>query len=265
MLLRGLREAPIEMTVKFDGLALNWLGYACARVSGEDGPVVYTDPGRYGTLDGTWAERYGGIDHPSGPQYDATDGDVVLVTHDHHYDSDGVQRVAAPDATVIVYEGVDASRIGGSRAAAPVDDLPYDIKRVAYGDTVTVGDVDIDVVPAYSQPDGPNTDADGNPGHPYGFGCGFRFRVADKWLFWTGDSDVVDEHADLDVDVFMPSIARSITMNRYDAADLAETLSPELVVPIHYNTFDGLRSDSEAFAADVAGRAIPVALDESWG
>jgi len=34
------------------------------------------------------------------------------------------------------------------------------------------------------------------------------------------------------------------------------------VVPIHYNTFEMLRADSGAFAADVAGRAIPVALDE---
>lgn len=52
-------------------------------------------------------------------------------------------------------------------------------------------------------------------------------------------------------------------MNRHGAADLAETLDPDLVVPIHYNTFDALRADSGAFAADVAKRGIPVALDEN--
>jgi hypothetical protein len=33
-------------------------------------------------------------------------------------------------------------------------------------------------------------------------------------------------------------------------------------VPIQYNTFDSLRADSGAFAADVAKRRIPVALDK---
>jgi len=60
----------------------------------------------------------------------------------------------------------------------------------------------------------------------------------------------------------MPSISRHFTMNRHGAADLAETLDPDLVVPIHYNTFDMLRADSGAFAADVAKRGVPVALDE---
>ncbi|MFB6217579.1 MAG: MBL fold metallo-hydrolase, partial [Halobacteriaceae archaeon] len=97
------------MTVRHDGLAVTWLGYATARIAGD--ATVYTDPGRYGTLDGTWAERYGGADHPSGPAYDRGDGDVVVVTHDHHYDSEGVGRVADEDATVVVYEAVDADRV----------------------------------------------------------------------------------------------------------------------------------------------------------
>jgi L-ascorbate metabolism protein UlaG (beta-lactamase superfamily) len=37
---------------------------------------------------------------------------------------------------------------------------------------------------------------------------------------------------------------------------------PDLVVPIHYDTFDDLEANGEAFAGDVASRSIPVALDE---
>ncbi|TKX82668.1 MBL fold metallo-hydrolase, partial [Halorubrum sp. SS5] len=44
-------------------------------------------------------------------------------------------------------------------------------------------------------------------------------------------------------------------------ADLAEAMGPDLVVPIHYDTFDLLEADGEAFAGDVASRSIPVALD----
>jgi len=108
--------------------------------------TVYTDPGRYGVLTGEWTPPTPAAadSHPSGPAYDARDGDVVLVTHDHHWDPDGVTRVADADAT------------------------------------------------------------------------------------------------------------------------LAERLDPDLVCPVHYDTFDRLAADSGAFAADVATRGVPVVLDEEW-
>ncbi|MFB6120150.1 MAG: MBL fold metallo-hydrolase [Halobacteriaceae archaeon] len=252
------------MTVTHDGLDLSWLGYATARVEAPDGTVVYTDPGRYGVLDGTWAEQYGGVDHPSGDAYDARDGDVVLVTHDHHYSDEGVDRVAASDATVVVYEDVDADRITeGGRPVDSPESLRDDVRRVGYDETVTVDGVAVTAVPAYNHPDGPRADENGTVAHPEGFGCGFHFEVAGVPCLWTGDSDVVPEQEALDVSVLFPSIAQSFTMDRHEAADLAEALSPTLVLPIHYNTFPGLEADSGAFAADVAKRGVPVVLDES--
>jgi L-ascorbate metabolism protein UlaG (beta-lactamase superfamily) len=50
-------------------------------------------------------------------------------------------------------------------------------------------------------------------------------------------------------------------MDRHSAADLAETLDPELTVPVHYDTFEALETDSHSFAADVASRSVPVVLD----
>ncbi len=252
------------MTVRHDGLTVSWLGYANARISDGD-QVVYTDPGRYGTLTGEWAEQYGGAPHPTGPAYDARDGDLVVVTHDHHYDSDGVRRVASEDATVLVYEAVSADGVkeNSGRDVEPPEELPYDIRRVEYGDELTINGIDVHVVPAYNQPDGPwGGGKNGDPLHPEGFGCGYSLTIDGTTCFWTGDSDVIDDHYDLDVSLFLPSISQSFTMNRHDAADLAESLDPDLVIPIHYNTFDDLEADSASFAADVAQRSIPVALDE---
>lgn len=253
------------MTVKHDGLLVDWLGYATARIESPTGSVVYTDPGRYGVLTGEWESMYGGRNHPSGGAYDAHDGDLVVVTHDHHYDSDGVRRVATEDATVLVYEAVssDGVKANSGRDVEEPEDLPYDVRRVSYGDTASVDGIDVEVVPAYNHPDGPWGDAnDGEPLHPEGFGCGFHLTVDGIPCFWTGDSDVIDAHYDLDVSLFMPSISKSFTMNRTDAADLAEELDPDLVLPIHYNTFEALESDSASFASDVAERGVPVVLDE---
>lgn len=247
--------------VRHDGLHVDWLGYATARIEGE-GSVVYTDPGRYGVLTGEWADTYGGADHPIGGPYEARDGDLVLVTHDHHYDDDGIERVASEDATVLVYEDVSAERIrNGGRTVRPPEELPYEVHRVEYGDTIHRHGVDVRVVPAYNRSDGPNT-RNGAPLHPPGFGCGFHVSVDEIACFWPGDSDVIEEHSGLDVSLLLPSIAQSFTMDRHDAADLAGTLEPDLVLPIHYNTFPALEAESAAFAADVAKRGIPVVLDE---
>jgi L-ascorbate metabolism protein UlaG (beta-lactamase superfamily) len=251
------------MTVRHDGLDFDWLGYATLRIAGDDA-VVYTDPGRYGTLDGTWHQQYGGFDHPTPDAYDAQDGDLVVVTHDHHYDSDGVRRVANDDATVLVYEEVDAERItDGGRDVEPPEELPCDVRRVGYGDELAAAGVDVEVVPAYNREDGPRADEEGNVTHPYGFGCGFLLSVDGVPCFWPGDSDVIDEHEGLDASLLAPSIARSFTMDRHDAAGLAADLDPDLVLPIHYNTFPDLASDSGAFASDVAKHGVPVVLDES--
>lgn len=252
------------MTVKHHKLFFTWLGYATTRISGPAGTVVYTDPGRYGTLTGDWEERFGGVSHPTGPPYVAQDGNVVLVTHDHHYDDDGVRRVASDDATVIVYEGVSADGVqeNSGRKVVEPEDLPYDVRRVSYHDNIKLNDIEIDVIPAYNFEDGRNLRDNGVPIHPEGFGCGYRFTLDDTSCFWTGDTDVLDIHSTLDVSLFIPTIAQSITMNQDEAVELASEISPDLVVPIHYNTFPALEADSRRFAADVASRSIPVALDE---
>ena len=247
------------MTVRYDGLTLEWLGYATARIETTDGFVAYTDPGRYGVLDDYWAR----------------DGDLVVVTHDHHYDPEGIRSVAAPDATVVVYEAVDASGI--DRDVDPVETLAddYDVVRVDDEACVEVGvadDAEADAsraeatvwsVAAYNDPEGPNADADGSVTHPPGLGCGYLLSFGGRTVFWPGDSDALDGFSELDVDVFLANIGGGgIVSDRHAAAALADRMGPELVVPIHYDTFEALEADGEAFAADVAARSIAVALDE---
>ncbi|UIO98970.1 MBL fold metallo-hydrolase [Halobaculum sp. CBA1158] len=256
------------MTVRHDDLRVTWYGYATARVESEDGTVVYTDPGRYGVLDGEWTPPGGGnpkaAAHPRATDHRPMDADLVLVTHDHHYDSEGIERVADDDATVVVYEGVDAAGI--DRDVKPVDELPFEVVRIGEEDHVAVDGVgDVWSVPAYNDPDGPHADDDGSVPHPRGLGVGYRFTVGedDTSAFWPGDSDALDAFAEIDASLFLANISGSVCMSAAEAADLAARMDPDLVVPIHYNTQSFLEADSGSFASDVARRSIPVALDES--
>jgi L-ascorbate metabolism protein UlaG (beta-lactamase superfamily) len=232
------------MTVSFQNLDVSWLGYATARIESDSGYVVYLDPGRYGVLD----------------DYYARDGDLICVTHDHHYDSDAIRSVAKEDATVVVFEAVDASNI--DRDVEPVADLPYEVVRVGEEEHLTVGPVDLWTVAAYNEADGPHARDDGSLVHPPGFGCGFLLSVDGTTVFWPGDSDALDGFERLSVDLFLANIGGSVVMDRHEAADLAEALNPGLVLPIHYDTIDLLSADPEAFAADVAARGVPVVLED---
>ncbi|MFB6223101.1 MAG: MBL fold metallo-hydrolase [Haloarcula sp.] len=248
------------MTVRHDGITAEWLGYATLRLEGDE-TVVYVDPGRYGVLAGEWEPDTPGIGHPPTQDYAPQDGDIVCVTHIHHYDPDGIRRVASEDATVVAFEGINVHAT--DRDIDRLADLDYDVRKVSMEADLLVDDVPIWTMPAYNHEDGPNTKDDGSPIHPKGIGCGFLIALDDTRVFWPGDSDVLDGHAELDVSLFVPSIAQNYTMDRHDAAELAADMDPDLVLPIHYNTFTSLEADSGAFAEDVAKRGVPVVLDEN--
>ena len=250
------------MTVRHDGLTIDWHGYATIRIATGD-TVIYVDPGRYGVLTGEWTADSPAATgaHPPATNSRPRDGDLVCVTHVHHYDPDGIDRVAAPDATVLAFDGIQPRE---SRRDLPrFVDLPHEVRMVGVQTQGVAAGVPFWTVHAYNDPEGPRVGPDGTPFHPRGRGCGFLLSVDGTRVFWPGDTDVLDGHAELDVDVLCPPIGGSFTMNRAEAAALAAAMEPALVVPVHYNTFDALETDSRAFAADVAESGVSVALDES--
>lgn len=251
------------MTVTHGDLTLDWYGYATVRLEHGD-TTVYLDPGRYGVLSGEWepdSDTAAGA-HPQGPAIRPEDGDVVCVTHNHHYDPDGIDRVLGPDGTVVAFDGINTHE--SSRNLDRLADLPADVVEMGMEDQGLFDDVPVWTVPAYNDPEGPRTRADGTPFHPEGKGCGYLLTLGETRVFWPGDTDVLDGHAELDVDVFVPPVGGAFTMDRTEAASLAADLDPDLVVPIHYNTFDALEADSQAFASAVTAEGVAVELDEGW-
>jgi len=248
------------MTVRHDGLTVEWLGYATLRFAGEE-TVVYVDPGRYGVLTGEWEPDDEDRPHPPSRDYRPEDGDIVCVTHVHHYDPDGVQRVAGEDATIVAFEGIRGR--DRERGLRPIADLPYELREVDSTAAITVDGTDVYSSPAHNEPDGAHTRPDGTPFHPEGFGCGFMVDVEGTRCFYPGDTDVLPGHRTLSTSLFCPPIGQRFTMDRHEAARLCATMDPDLVMPVHYNTFSTLAADSTAFAAEVASAGVPVVLDES--
>lgn len=220
------------MTVEYGGLSFELLGHASVRIETDDGTVIYVDP---------WTEVY---------DASPNDGDIVFVTHDDfdHYDPDGITAVAGPEATVAVYEEVDTSDYEGT-----VQSLPYE------GD-LTVDGIHVQTLPAYNLADGDHVDEDGNPFHADGEVIGMVLTIDDTTVFFPCDTDVLDLHDGISADVFIPPIGGHFTMDRHEAADFARIVDPELILPYHYDTFEPIETDQDAFAAELAADGYRVEL-----
>jgi L-ascorbate metabolism protein UlaG (beta-lactamase superfamily) len=224
------------MPVEYEGLRFERLGHASVRIETPDGTVVYVDP---------WTEVLDG---------DPGDGDVVFVTHDDfdHYDPDAIGAVAAPGATVAVYEAIEADDLAF--------DLDVDVVELPYDGTATVAGIEVRTVPARNDPDGPHVDDDGAPFHAEGEVIGLLLTVDGTTVYVPSDTDFLPAHESIRADVFVPPIGGHYTMDRHEAAAFARSVAPDLVFPVHYDTFEAIETDADAFAADLAADGIRVEL-----
>lgn len=220
------------MIPEYEGLKFERLGHASVKISGKDSPVIYIDP---------WSEVMS--DSPG-------DADYVIVTHDDfdHYDPEAIEKVANQETKIIMYEEIDGSELNRSYESIDVDEL-----REFAGFSV-------ETLPAYNLEDGEHVDEEGSPYHSVGEVIGVKLDINGKNILFTSDTDYLDVHDGLDVDVLIPPIGGHYTMDRHQAADLAESLQPGLVLPVHYDTFEPIETDEENFKEELEEKGIKTIL-----
>ena len=222
------------MVVTYEGVEIEVLGHASVRIATGTGTIVYVDP---------WSEQL--ADRPQ-------DGDLVVITHDDHdhYDPAGIDAVAGPDVTVAAYEAVDVS------------DLEYDVVALPESGRTTVAGVTIESIPSHNDPEGEHVDDAGEPFHAPGEVIGVLFDLDSVSIYVPSDTDFLDHHDGIRADVFVPPIGGHYTMDRHEAATFARSVEPDLVVPIHYDTFEPIETDAAAFAVELEADGIEVALEQ---
>lgn len=220
------------MSVEYDGVSFDRLGHASVRIESDDGTVIYIDP---------WSDVLDG---------EPGDADIVLVTHDDfdHYDPAGIDAVAGPGVTVAVYEAVDTRG------------LAYDVIDLPLEGTRTVAGIAVESIPAYNDPAGEHVDEEGSPFHAEGEVIGVVLTVGGTSIYLPSDTDFLAHHAAVRADVFLPPIGGHYTMDRHEAADFSRSVEPDLVLPLHYDTFDAIETDAQAFADELEQAGIHVEL-----
>ena len=141
--------------------------------------------------------------------------------------------------TIVAYEGIDTS------------DLDREVTPLAYEGTLTMDDIDVRAVPAYNRTNGEHVDKDGEPFHAEREVVGLILTIDDTTVYFPSDTDFLDEHTELSADVFILPIGGHFTMDRHEATRFAESVDLELVLPVHYDTFEQIETDADAFKQEV--------------
>ena len=191
---------------------MTWLGHDCFRI--DSSKTVYIDP--YNIEPGKKA-------------------DLLLVTHDHfdHCSPEDIDKIVQPE-TVLITEKDAAKKLSGN------------VKTIEPGDSLAVGDVKIEAVPAY------NTNKDF---HPKANGwLGFILEMDGVRIYHAGDTDFIPEMEDLNVDIALLPVSGTYVMTADEAVKAALAIDPGVAVPMHYGAIVGDSSDADAFKAKLEGK-----------
>src|SRR5262245_14287269 len=130
-----------------------------------------------------------------------------------------------------------------------------------FGGTVAFDWGGISLVPAWhtnTLPGSAESPFSAEHGVPIGPAAGLLIRLGGKTVYHAGDTCLFGDMGLIGgrakPDVALLPIGGHYTMDRHDAVAAAELIGAPTVIPMHYDTFPAIETDSEAFKAEVESK-----------
>ena len=166
------------------------------------------------------------------------DADFVLITHDHydHFSPEDIGKVSKADTILVVPEKMAAKAREVSGMVGKIET----VKPSVYRET---GGLEFETVPAYNTL---------KPFHPKSAEwVGYILRIDGKRIYIAGDTDATKEAKAVKCDIALVPIGGTYTMDAKKAAELINTIRPDVAIPVHYGHIVGKPGDGEVFAENV--------------
>ncbi len=166
--------------------------------------------------------------------------DYILITHSHydHCSIKDIQKLSK-EGTIIVVPADAQSKI------TRIEGVKMEVIEV--GDEISLGNLKIEALPAYNVGKDFHTKADGF--------LGYLIKFPEVVIYHSGDTDKIPEMQKLtgygkhgiEFVALLP-VSGTYVMTAEEAADVAQMLGPDLVIPMHYGSgIAGTLEDAQKF------------------
>lgn len=163
------------------------------------------------------------------------DADVIFVTHEHydHFEPDSIAKIKKDSTLLVAPESMKKKVIseGGLASEQCVFYNPGEMHKQE--------ELAIETIPAYNKL---------KPFHPKGKKWQGYVVVMDEIRYYVaGDTDVNEDIRKVQCDVALLPIGGHYTMDKKQAADYAVEIKPMAVIPTHYGSIVGNKTDGQDF------------------
>ena len=203
--------------------SIHWIHHSCFRIKIND-ITIYFDP---------WK-----IKNP-------IKADFIFITHDHydHFSMSDIESIADEKTTIILPDNI-AGELSG-----------YKIKKVKQGDVFNVGNIKVEVVPAYNVNKNFHKKSDNK--------VGYVLEIDGNRIYHAGDTDLIPEMKTFkNINIAFLPVSGTYVMTAEEAVKAALDIKPDIAIPMHYGTIIGTRMNAEKFAEELRGKIEVVILKE---
>ncbi len=165
----------------------------------------------------------------------AHDADIIFITHEHydHFEPESIAKIKKDGTFLAAPESMKKKVLSESGVESD--------KCVFYnpGETHELEGIVVETVPAYNKL---------KPFHPKGKKWqGYIVKMDDVRYYVAGDTDVNEDIQKVECDVALIPIGGHYTMDKKQAADYVANLKPKAVIPTHFGSIVGSKTDGVEF------------------
>ena len=189
------------------------LCHSSIRIEGEN-KIIYIDPYRI--------------------KEEKNDADIIFITHSHydHFSEEDILNVKSDNTRIVVTTDLleKTLELGFKKE---------EITIVNQNNLYTILDIAVNTIPAY------NINKQFHPKESNW--VGYILTIEGKSIYVAGDTDINEENKKVKCHIALLPVGGTYTTNYEEAAELANLINPELVIPMHYGEIVGGKEDAIKF------------------
>lgn len=163
------------------------------------------------------------------------DADIIFITHEHydHFEPDSIKLVSKEDTVLVAPESMRKKALSELGLAAA------QCLFLSPGERKEVDGLLVETIPAYNKL---------KPFHTRGKKWqGYVVTMDSLRYYVSGDTDVNEDIQKVQCDIALLPIGGFYTMDWKQAAEYAAQIKPKAVIPTHYGSIVGDKTDGQSF------------------